>query len=672
MVQAPPPRTADEWARDKRIMPPSAPIPGPFNPDTNPYMRPVAWAFAQPCFSRVTFVMGTQMGKSVTMENVIGHRLDEDPTPCLYVAPTKPLITGTVEPKFMAMFDECKSLAIKYEARSTQAVKWIGGTKFRFAWAGSATELAADSAGLVLVDEVDRIVNTGEGDTTEIIEARGDAYADSKVGYTATPTHGKAERRKDERTGLWHWVPTDVKKLGSKVWQLWQSGTRHEWAVPCPTCSEYFVPWSGLLWWPGKGSQDECTPDEAFKHARLACPCCGDMIEDKFRPWMNARGVAVAPGESIAKGGKIEGAADTAGFTHFSYWVSGLCSFAVKKSYGFLAKKLLAALRDNDPAKLLAVYNTGFGEIYAEAGDAPSWEELRALCWGYKAGELLLEPLRIYCTIDVQKNRLVYVVRAWFAGLGSMLLEHGELWGETDQDAVWDQLSELIDTEYGEHGINLTGIDIGYRDDQVYKFINLHKGRAIALRGREKLDKPFRKEVVEVNKQGKTRKRGDARWAFDSPLAKRWVHSRFGRPDIRPGWWLLHQQVTDDYCKQLVGEEWHESDGAFHQVGENHYLDCEAMQYILALRDKLHKRNTGALTRAELLQQVRPEAAPASLPARESADSEPAPGPDPVELIRHIAADEPIPPKPAPRARREDAPKAKARAGRFKVIRKSR
>lgn len=668
MVEAPPPRTADEWARDKRIMPPSSPIPGNFNPDTNPYMRPVAWAFAQPCFSRVTFVMGTQMGKSVTMENVIGHRLDEDPTPCLYVAPTKPLITGTVEPKFMAMFDECKSLASKYEPRSTQTVKWVGGTKFRFAWAGSATELAADSAGLVLVDEVDRIVNTGEGDTTEIIEARGDAYADSKVGYTATPTHGRVERRQDERTGLWHWMPGEAKKIGSKVWQLWQSGTRHEWAVPCPSCKDYFIPWSGLLWWPGKGSENECTPDEAYKHARLVCPCCGDMIENKWRPWMNARGVAVAPGQSITQDGKLEGTADTEGFTHYSIWVSGLCSFAVKKSYGFLAKKLLAAIKDGSPAKLLAVYNTGFGELYAEAGDAPSWEELRALCWGYKAGELLLEPLRIYCTVDVQKNRLVYVVRAWFAGLGSMLLEHGELWGETDQDAVWDQLSELIESEYGGHPINLTGIDIGYRDDKVYGFIHLHKSKAIALRGRPSLEKPFRKEVVEVNKQGKTRKRGDSRWAFDSPLAKRWVHSRFGRPDNRPGWWLLHQQVTDDYCKQLVGEEWHESDGAFHQVGENHYLDCEAMQYILALRDKLQKRNVGALTRAELLQQVRPEAvpvpaAPSEAPAAASTDPDAEPNDAPEEAA---------PATPAPRTRRDEAPKAKARAGRFKVIRKSR
>ena len=675
MVKAPPPRTSDEWARDKRVMPPSAPIPGPFNPDANPYMRPVAWAFAQPCFSRVTFVMGTQMGKSVTMENIIGHRLDEDPTPCLYVAPTKPLLESTVEPKFMAMFRECASLWKKYDqAISTKMTKWLAGTKFRFAWAGSPTELAADSAGLVMVDEVDRIVNTGEGDTTEIIEARGDAYADSKVGYTATPTGGKVERRKDQRSGLWHWQVGPVKAIASKVWQLWQSGTRHEWAVPCPCCGEYFIPSSDLLWWPGKGDPEkECTPDEAFKHARLTCSANGCMIEDKWRPWMNKRGVAVAPGESISRAGEILGAADTAGFTHYSIWVSGLCSFAVKKSYGFLAKKLLAAQISGNPATLQAVYNTGFGECYAEAGDAPTWEAVQGQRFGYMAGDLLLEPLRIFCTIDVQKNRLVYVVRAWYAGLGSMLLEHGELWGETDQDAVWDELGELIGTDYAGHPISLTGIDIGYRDDQVYRFINEHKGRAIALRGRERLDKPFRKETVEVDKQGKTRKRGDSRWAFDSSLAKRWVHSRFGRPDTRPAWWLLHQQVTDDYCKQIVGEEWREGEGKFHQVGENHYLDCEAMQYILALRDKLHRRKVGVLTKAELREAIkaspqadRLEEVPEVADQIEQREQQ-----EPVDEVLEAAAPEPKPKAKPAAVRRADAPAAKGRS-RFNIIKKPR
>lgn len=636
-------------------------------------MRPVAWAFAQPCFSRVVFVMGTQMGKSVTMENIIGHRLDEDPTPCLYVAPTRPLIDSTVEPKFMAMFQECASLWSKFSSTSTKMVKWVGGTKFRFAWAGSPTELAADSAGLVMVDEVDRIVNTSEGDTTEVIEARGDAYPDSKIGYTATPTHGKVSRRKDERTGLWHWVVGDAKKIGSKIWQLWQSGTRHEWAVPCPSCGDFFIPCSELLWWPGKGGKDECTPDEAYKHARLSCPCCGDLLEDKWRPWMNARGVAVAPGCSVAKDGQINGTPDTEGFTTYSIWISGLCSFAVKKSYGFLAKKLLAAQIDGSPAKLLAVYNTGFGEVYGEAGDVPSWEEIKALCFGYKPGELLLEPHRIYLTVDVQKNRLVYVVRAWYPGLGSALLEHGELWGETDQDNVWDQLGELLEeSDYDGHSISLAGIDIGYRDDKVYAFINEHKNKAIALRGRKTLPKPFRKEMVEENKQGKTRKRGDARWAFNATLAKRWVHSRFGRPDNRPGWWLLHSRVTDDYCKQLVGEEWHEADGEFVQVGENHYLDCEAMQYILALRDKLQRRKVGQLTRAQLI-------AISAQPGLER----PAVAVDQDEAIENDQPPEPPAPKaekPAPRpaapaaptaARKADAPPAKAKA-RFNIVRKSR
>lgn len=581
------------------------------------------------------------MGKSVTMENICGHRLDEDPTPIMYVAPTAPLLKNTIIPKFMDMIKGAASLLKKFDAAgSSTFVKWLAGTKLRFAWAGSPTELAADSAGLILVDEVDRVVNTSEGDTMEIIEARGDAYVDSKVGYTATPTAGKVSKRPHEKTGLMHWQKGKATAIRSKVWQLWQAGTRHEWAVPCPDCGEYFIPWHDLLWWPGKGSAEECSPDEAEQNARLVCPSQGCMIEDKWRQWMNARGVAVAPGESITKAGKIEGVAETAGFTHYSIWISGLLSFAAKKSFGFLAKKLLSAQLSGDPATMQGVLNTGFGECYAEAGDAPSWEEIKGMRWGYAEGELVLAPKKIFCTIDVQKNRLVYVIRAWYAGLASALIEHGELWGDTDQDEVWDLLGDLIDTEYDGVPISETGIDIGYRDDQVYRFINEHKGKAVALRGRDRLDKPFKKELVEVSKQGKVRKRGDARWAFDSPLAKRWVHSRFGRPDTRPGWWIVHQQVTDDYCKQLVGEEWREAEGRFAQVGENHYLDCEAMQYIMALRSKLQRLKTGALTLAQLKTASRGEAAEGDAPGDAPKDAAP-PAPSAVTAV-------PVPPPPAP------------------------
>ncbi|WP_298727378.1 terminase gpA endonuclease subunit [uncultured Pseudomonas sp.] len=641
-------------------MPPAAPIPGPFNPDANPYMRPVAWAFAQPCFSRVTFVMGTQMGKSVTMENVCGHRLDEDPTPIMYVAPTAPLLKSTVVPKFMDMIRGCESLLKKYrEATSSTFVKWIGAAKLRFAWAGSPTELAADSAGLILVDEVDRIVNTKEGDTLEIIEARGDAYVDSKVGYTATPLRGKIVKTVDDRTGLWHWEIAKPEAVSSKIWKLWQSGTRHEWAVPCPHCGKYFIPWSDLLWWPGKGTADECTPDDAEEHARLTCPNSGCMIEDKWRPWMNRRGQAVAPGESVESvDGKpaLSGLADTEGFTHYSIWISGLCSFAAKKSYGFLAKKLLGAMRSGDTATLQGVYNTGFGECYSEVGDVPTWEAVKGERYGYPEGRVLLPPERVFCTVDVQKRGLYYVTRAWYPGMGSALLEHDYLAGDTDREEVWDALADVLEREFDGYPITTMGIDIGYRDDEVYTFIHRHPGRVIAMRGREKLPMPFKKELVEQNKLGKIRKRGDSRLAFDATLAKRWVHSRIGVPDTRTGWWLLHQQVSNDYCRQIVGEEWSEEDGKFNKVGENHYLDCEGMQYILALREKLHRRKRGVLTKAQLKTAIKvAQGEPVDLEPESAAADAPAPVEAPV-----MAAPEPEPKPAAP-------PK---RGGRYKINRR--
>ncbi|MCH9691715.1 MAG: phage terminase large subunit family protein, partial [Gammaproteobacteria bacterium] len=441
IVDAPPSRTANDWARENRIMPPTSPIPGPFNPDLNRYMCPVVEAFTSPQYSRVTFITATQSGKSVTMENLVGWRLDDNPIPVLYIVPTSNLIDTTIEPKFMDMFQQTESLSQKFDwRRSTKYTKWVAGAKLRFAWAGSSTELAADSAGLVLVDEVDRIVNTGEGDTTEIIEARGDAYIGSKIGYTATPTHGKVERTAHSETGFSHWALAHRDAVNSTIWRLWQSGTRHEWAVPCPHCGDYFIPHSGLLWWPGRGAEDECTPNQAEKKAQLTCPNNGCMIEDKYRARMNAGGVAIAPGERVNRDGAVEGEADTAGNSHFSIWVSGLCSFAVKKSYGFLAKKLSSALQTGDPETLQGVYNTGFGECYALTGEVPVWEEVQAMRWGYSIGEVLPGADCLLSTVDVQKNRLVYVVRAWFPGMGSQLVEFGELWGDTEKPEVWDEL----------------------------------------------------------------------------------------------------------------------------------------------------------------------------------------------------------------------------------------
>ncbi len=589
-MQAPPPRTAVEWAEANRVLPPGSPEPGKFRYSRTPYMRPLARAFANPSYSRVTCVTGTQMGKSATFFNVIGWRVDDDPAPVIYIGPTQSNIDKVVEPKIKEMIQECESLERKLKKEKGETSKHrknIGGVSLRLAWAGSATELASDSAALTLVDEIDRPDDnaTGEGSLEEIAEARGDAYADSKVGYTSTPTEGKTEAYRHPKTGYEHWAVVDPKKIHSPVWRLWQNGTRHEWFWPCPHCDEYFAPKSHLLWWPGKGEDSDVSPSTAAKKALLTCSHCGEGIENKHRMTMNAKGVAVAPGEYVnPKTGEIEGIADTADNNAFSYLISGMCSFSAKKSFSFLAKKMIEAEQSGDPGKLMAVHNTGFGEIYSVAGDVPEWEEVHNLrSSNYAIGELPPGIQWLICSVDVQKNRLYYVVRGWLPGMSSRLIEYGEIWGDTDKPEVWQELDELFDREWGGLYLNLMGVDCGYRTDEVLAFVRRHKGKARALMGFKRLTKPFRMSLVEVNKRGKVRKHGDKRWDFDTHIAKSWVHGRVRWPVGKVGDWLLPSDVTEEYCRHIVAEEYNESTGEWNKIAErNDYLDCEGMNYMCA------------------------------------------------------------------------------------------
>lgn len=601
MVTAPPLRNAATWATQNRIMPPGSPIPGPFDTTSTPYMIPVCIAFADPVFSKITFCMGTQMGKSATMQNVIGWRLDDEPAPIIYVGPTESNINNVVEPKIVEMFQQAKSLWLKFDQRSSKHKKRIAGVSLRFAWAGSATELASDSAVITLVDELDRpdANATGEGSLDEIAEARGDAYADSKLGLTSTPTYGKVSSYVHPETGVTHWAVATKGKVSSPIWLQWEQGTKHEWTVPCPDCDEYFSPRSDLLWWEGKGTDKECTPSQAVKTARLICPCCGSLIKDSQRKGMNKKGIALCPGQkaTLHNAKSVAVTQNNEKFivpfhsflhpeeqnNHFSLWVSGLCSFSAKKSYGYLARKLLQALRSGDPNKLLSVYNTGFGEVYAVAGDAPEWEEVYALRSTYSVGDVPEGVHTLICTVDVQKNRLVYVVRGWMNGMSSRLIEFGELWGETDKPEVWAELDLLMDQEWQGHKLKLCGVDAGYRTDEVFAWVRKYKSRARVLMGFKHLSKPFKMAKVEVDKQGKTRKRGDKRWDFDASLGKAWVHNRVRWERGRAGDWLLPSDISEDYCKQIVAEEYDEENNKWTRIHrDNHFLDCEGMNYMCA------------------------------------------------------------------------------------------
>ena len=102
---------------------------------------PFGRAIAGRRYKRCVFVISAQSGKSETLLDVIGQRLDEQPAPILYVGPNKQFIQEQWEPRVMALLDEAPTLAGKVARgkRMTKTRKVIAGVPLRLAHAGSST-----------------------------------------------------------------------------------------------------------------------------------------------------------------------------------------------------------------------------------------------------------------------------------------------------------------------------------------------------------------------------------------------------------------------------------------------------------------------------------------------------------------------------------------------------
>jgi phage terminase large subunit GpA-like protein len=472
--------------------------------------------------------------------------------------------------------------------------KFVNGMRLGFGWAGSGSELASHPAALVQIDERDQMEDVkGQGDPVNLAKARTATYPNGKVLITSTPTEGAVDTVTLE-TGLTHWDVAAGDDIQSPIWQLWQDGTRFEWAWPCPECGDYFVPRFELLVW-----DDKAEPEQARKSAVMACPHNGCLIEHRHKGAMNQSGVFVAPGQSVDADGAVHG--DESENTIASFWVSGLASNWV--SWGERAHDYVKAARTGDPGEIQSAINTGLGELYRISGDAPPWEDVRECAAGYMLGDVPEHVLMLTAGVDVQQNRLVYAVRGWGEGMSSWLIDRGEIWGETDQPGVWQSLENLLYSTYSDLGIALMLVDEGFRTNEVFDFCRRNQGHAQPAKGRANLDKPYKAANVDVNVRGKVIKRGLQHWIHDDEIGKAWVHSRIEWPDDQPGAWFLPSDIDEEYCKQIVSwQRITKPSGRTTWIQarkDDHYLDVEVLA-LLAARirnaDKLRKDSGGKRT----------------------------------------------------------------------------
>ena len=597
-------RHADEWAEESVEFPPTAPEPGRYSAARTPYVVPIMRAFESPKYKTIVVCMGSQMGKTLSFMIIIGRQLDDDPVPIIYVGPDRVFVEDKVSPDIVSMLSTSKSLRKKTVwGRKQKKTKFtVNGAKLRLAWAGSASQLASESAGLVLVDERDRMRGSvkGEGDPVKLARARLFAYsATGKLGVISTPLVGKLTTERDA-FGIERWAWAAPKDLESPTWRLWQSGTRAEWAWPCPHCRQYFVPRSSLLRY--DGDSDPATADvmTAARTAHLLCPHCGVLLDDESdKARMNARGRFICPGQTITPDGEVSGAepdTETA-----SFWVSGLASPFV--SWGDRAAELVGAIQSGDLGELQTVMNTGFGELFAVRGEAPKFSAVLECSLPYEMGQVPHGVQAVSMTIDVQKRGVYFVIRGWGARFESWLIRYGYLPGDTDQPEVWDALEREIRTEVAPGvGINMVLIDSGFRpgdkwrrpDNEIYAFCRrFNKLFCRPVKGRETMSygKHMTTTDGDVDYRGKPRKfRGLLLHILNTDYYKTQVHERISRQKEISGGWHVPQDTTDEYAKQIVAESRVEVNGKYvwQAHGANHYLDCEMMQWAAAELMQVH------------------------------------------------------------------------------------
>jgi phage terminase large subunit GpA-like protein len=525
-----------EWADKHRILSTEGSAePGRWSTDRAPYQRGIMDSMNDDEIREVVVMKSAQIGWTELLLNVIGFHIDREPAPMLMLQPTIEMAQTISKDRITPMLRDSPALRNKVgkskyrDSAETILHKTFGGGHLTLAGANSPASLASRPVRIVLCDEVDRYPPSAgtEGDPISLARKRSTTFWNRKLLMGSTPTV----------------------KGQSRIEQAYEASDKRRYYVPCPHCGTYqALEWPNVRW-----------PEGEPRKAYYACPECAGVITDRDKP-------------AMLKAGEWRATSDSDGVAGFH-----LCElYSPWVSFGDTAAAFVEAKKT--PETLQTWVNTSLGETWVERGDAPTHDRVLQLRRDYASGEVPDGALVLTAGVDVQKDRCIYVVRAWGHYMASWLVEFGDVWGDTAEPEVWQRLADVLSGEYGGKHVRLALIDSGFRADQVYAFCRANPV-SIAAKGQETASAPVKSSRVDVTLRGATIKQGAQLWHVDTGYFKTLVHGRIDWPADQPGAWHLPSDISEDYARQLIAESkitlpsgravWKRHDR------ENHALDCD-------------------------------------------------------------------------------------------------
>lgn len=498
--------------------------PGPFRTARTPYVREIIECLSpQHPATRIVWMAGSQVAKTRTGLNWVGYVIDCAPGPMLMVQPTVDTAKRVSKQRLAPMLENVDALRRKIkpsrerDSGNTQLEKEFPGGILILGGANSAAGLRSMPVRNLFLDEVDTYPADvdGEGDPVSLAEKRTGTFGNRrKIYISSTPT---------------------IKGL-SRIEAEYLASDQRRYFVPCPHCGFFdWMRWENIRWPEGE-------PDLT----QLLCVACAALVEERFKTQMLDRGEWRPTAKSDGR---------TVGFH-----LSALYSPLGWKSWRQLAADFIDASKE--PLKLKTFVNTELGETWEEKGDTFDADDLQARLEDYGV-EVPHGVGLLAGSVDVQGDRLEWIVKGYGAGEQSWLIAAGQVPGDPAKDQTWIELDkELLQTFTHASGrklaIRAIAVDSGgLHTDYVYKFCKVREQRRVAGQsqrvlaikgvggtGREILSRPSKANRYKCTL-----------YPIGVDTAKDTIFSRMHIEKAGAGYLHLPTWVDREYLEQLTSEK---------------------------------------------------------------------------------------------------------------------
>lgn len=452
--------TVSGWAdRKRRLSPESSAEVGPWRTSRTPYLEEPMNAFNDPKVRHIVIVSSSQVGKSETINNILGYIIDQDPGSILFIHPTTIDAKEYSKLRIAPMIRDTKCLKAKVsdpksrDSANTILQKTYPGGILTMCGSTEAHALASKPIRYIFGDERDRWATSAgnEGDPWDLATARQITFYNAKSVEVSTPTI----------------------KGASAIERAYADGTKEHWKTKCPHCGEY----NEITFEDIRFEKEETVVgnDKTYKITQLfyICPSCGSISDEATMKKQPSKWVADNPAAYEQHGTR-------------SFWLSSWIS--PWASWESTILQYLKALGNSK--KMQVVYNTRFGLLWEDRGDLEDEDSVMARREDYSA-ELPDGVLVLTMGVDTQDDRLEYEVVGHGHFGETWGIKKGIIMGRPDTDEVWKALDDVIDHIYRlENGVGLkisiTFVDEGghYTQDVRMRCAERLAKKVFAIKGR--------------------------------------------------------------------------------------------------------------------------------------------------------------------------------------------